>query len=151
VQAALCAVVLGAAAFGARQAWQGNFVYAADARNPYAYAHTSSAVTRLVDQVHALSALDPAGKALPVYVIQPGGDYWPLPWYFRDLTRVGYWSDIPAAPDAPVIVTDPRLAAQLQPLLKDKYFTATHGLRPGRLLTLFVRQDLWDRYMAGRS
>jgi len=151
VQAVLCAAVLCTAAFGARQAWQGNFVYAADARNPYAYAHTSSAVTRLVDRVHDLCAVDPAGKAMPVYVIQPGGDYWPLPWYFRDLTKVGYWSDIPAAPDAPVIITAPQMAPTLQPLLKDKYMVETHGLRPGRLLTVFIRQDLWDRFMADRS
>ncbi len=151
VQAVLCAVVLCAAAFEARQAWQGNFVYAADARNPYAYAHTSTAVTRLADRVHELCAVDPAGKALEVHIIQPGGDYWPLPWYFRDLTRVGYWSDIPPSPDAPVIITAPQLAPKLQPLLKDPYFVETHGLRPGRLLTVFIRQDLWDRFMAGRS
>ena len=151
MQAALCAVVLGMAAFGARQAWQGNFVYAADARNPYAYAHTSSAVTRLIDRVHDLCAVDPAGKAMRVHIIQPGGDYWPLPWYFRDLTKVGYWGDIPAAPDAPVIITAPQLVPKLQPLLKDQYFIETHGLRPGRLLTVFIRQDLWDRFMAGRS
>lgn len=151
VQAALCAVVLAMAAFEARQAWQGNFVYAADARNPYAYAHTSTAVTRLVDLVRGLCAVDPAGTAMPVYIIQPGGDYWPLPWYFRDMTQVGYWSDIPASPDAPVIITAPQLVPKLQPLLRDQYFTATHGLRPGRLLTVFIRQDLWDRFMAGRS
>ncbi len=151
VQAVLCAVVLGAAAFEARQAWQGNFVYAADARNPYAYAHTSTAVNKLVDLVHDLRALDPAGTAMPVYVIQPGGDYWPLPWYFRDMTKVGYWSDVPQTPDAPVIITAPQLAPKLQPLLKDQYFITTHGLRPGRLLTVFVRQDLWDRFIASRS
>ncbi len=152
LQAVLCAVVLGLAGFEARQAWQGNFVYAADARNPYAYAHTSTAVTRLADRVHDLCAVDPAGKAMEVRVIQPGGDYWPLPWYFRDLTRVGYWSDIPPSPDAaPVIITAPQLAPRLQPLLKEPYFVETHGLRPGRLLTVFIRQDLWDRFMAGRS
>jgi uncharacterized protein (TIGR03663 family) len=151
VQATLCAIVLGVAVFEARQAWQGNFVYAADARNPYAYAHTSTAVTRLVDRVHDLCAVDPDGTAMRVHVIQPGGDYWPLPWYFRDLTKVGYWSDIPPSPDAPVIITAPQLAPKLQPLLKDQYFVETHGLRPGRLLTVFIRQDLWDRFIAGRS
>ena len=82
---------------------------------------------------------------------QPGGDYWPLPWYFRDLTKVGYWSDIPPSPDAPVIITAPQLVPKLQPLLKDQYFVEANGLRPGRLLTVFIRQDLWDRFMAGRS
>ncbi len=151
VQALLCAAVLAIAGFEARQAWQGNFVYAADARNPYAYAHTSTAVNRLVDRVHDLCAVDPDGKAMRVYIIQPGGDYWPLPWYFRDMTQVGYWGDIPASPDAPVIITAPQLAPKLQPLLKDKYLVETHGLRPGHLLTVFIRQDLWDRFMAGRS
>ena len=151
VQGAMCVLLLGVAAFAARQAWQGNFVYPGDVRNPYAYAHTSTAINRLVDRVHDLRALDPDGDAMPIYVIQPGGDYWPLPWYFRDMTRVGYWADIPARLDAPVIITVPQLAPKIQPLLQGPYFSETHGLRPGKLLAVFIRQDLWDKLVASRS
>jgi hypothetical protein len=35
----------------------------------------------------------------------------------------------------------------LEPLLKDHYHTAYYGLRPGVLLVLNIRQDLWDRYL----
>ena len=62
------------------------------------------------------------------------------------LNQVGYWNDIPASPDAPVIVVNSTLQEQLDPLLRERYHTQFYGLRPGVLLVLNVRQDLWDRY-----
>jgi len=61
------------------QAYRAGFVYAADTCNPYVYAHTSEDLLQLVDRVQALSESHPEKQNMPVEVICPGADYWPLP------------------------------------------------------------------------
>ena len=99
----------------------------------------------LARRINELAALHPDGLSMRIHFITP--DYWPLPYYLRKLPRVGYWSEIPATPDAPVIVASAELQERLEPLLRDRYHTEFCGLRPGVLLVLNVRQDLWDRYL----
>jgi uncharacterized protein (TIGR03663 family) len=82
-----------------------NFHYDADQTNPYVYAHTHRDILPAVDAIREVAAVD--DEAL-VHVICPGHDYWPLPWYLRDLTRVGYWNQLdPRQPIGDVIVTQP--------------------------------------------
>lgn len=143
-------VVLGALAWEGRQAWLGNFVYPADARNPYVYAHTTSAIRRLEERVYALSALHPDGPHMPVYVVRLNGDYWPLPWYFRRLDRVGYWTGIPDSLPVPVVIAGNEAAPQIAETLGTAYFSETHALRPGVLLRVFIRRDLWEQFLETR-
>jgi hypothetical protein len=103
----------------------------------------------LARRINELAAMDGTGPLLRVHCITP--DYWPLPYYLRKLQRVGYWNDIPTAPDAPVIVVSSGLQELLEPLLRDRYHTEYYGLRPGVLLALNVQQDFWDRYLQHKS
>ncbi len=129
----------------AAQASRANLRFYADPRNPYVYAHAVTDVVRLARRVQALATLHADGPALRVHCITP--DYWPLPYYLRKLQRVGYWSTIPATPDAPVIITSTVLQEQLEPLLRDRYHTEYYGLRPDVLLVLNIQQELWERYL----
>ncbi|MCX6866529.1 MAG: glycosyltransferase family 39 protein [Verrucomicrobia bacterium] len=144
-RAVLVSVLLLAAGQLAAQAWRANFRFCADPRNPYVYAHSVPDVIRLSRRIHEIAALHADGPSMPIHVITP--DYWPLPYYLRQLKRIGYWSEIPTSPDAPVIVASAAMQEPLEPLLKDHYHTAYYGLRPGVLLVLNIRQDLWDRYL----
>jgi uncharacterized protein (TIGR03663 family) len=125
--------------------------FEADTRNPYVYAHTSTAYKRLVQRLHDLAAVAPAGRDLPVHVIVPGDDYWPLPWDLRDFTRVGYWSAIPPNPAAPVVISVPALQADLDAALGDAYLAELHGLRQEVLLLVYIRRDLWEAFMERRA
>lgn len=147
----LAAVLAAGATHLGHQCYLANFVYPADVRNPYVYAHTSTAVRRLVESVDNIAAVHPDGKKMLIRVIQPDGDYWPLPWLFRGYARVGYWTDIPEKPDAPVIVADPKLGPVLEERLAAEYMVEMHGLRPSVLRLLFIRRDLWDAFMATRG
>ncbi len=135
----------------AGQAWRGSFTYGADVRNPYVYAHTSSAIRRLTERVTDLAAVHPRGDQIHINVFRFDGDYWPLPWYLRRYPNVGYWPDFPESPDADVILTAPEIAGALQPRLKEEYQVEMNGLRPGVLMPTFIRKVLWDAFMAGRS
>lgn len=133
----------------ASQARRANGQFRADPRNPYVYAHTVPDAVRIARSIGEIAAIHPDGDAMRVHFITP--DYWPLPYYLRRLTQTGYWHDIPAAPDAPLIVVDPSLQDRLEPLLKDHYHIKTFGLRPGVLQLLYVQQELWDRHLATKN
>jgi len=145
------ALILAATAQLAGQAWRGSFTYGADVRNPYVYAHTSSAIRRLTERVTDLAAVHPRGDQIHINVFRFDGDYWPLPWYLRRYPNVGYWPDFPESPDADVILTAPEVAGALQERLTQEYQVEMNGLRPGVLMPTFIRKELWDAFMAKRS
>ncbi|MFA6242714.1 MAG: flippase activity-associated protein Agl23, partial [Candidatus Hydrogenedentales bacterium] len=113
------------------QTFRANGDYCADPRNPYVYAHTSTALIRLTDRVEDIAKVSPEGRGLLVRVIAPDGDYWPLPWYLRKFSKVGYWPNVPDDCDAPVIIAPPQLYPEVAARLRDKYQTETYTLRPG--------------------
>jgi len=64
---------------------------------------------------------------------------------------VGYRETPPPVLDAPVIITSPSLEEEVDKRLKGKYFKEYFGLRPGVLLTVYIRQSLWDAFIRTRT
>ena len=65
------------------QAFVANFISFAEPGNPYVYAHPTKYVRRIARRVEEVSRAYPGGRDMPVLVVCPDGDYWPLPWYLR--------------------------------------------------------------------
>ncbi len=151
IQAILCILILAGLAFMGRQSYQGNFHYPADARNPYVYAHPSTALRRLVARVDDIADISGLGAEMHINVVRPDGDYWPLPWYFRRYTQVGWWHRLPDHADAAMILAAPELYEVLSEHLQDDYLVEFQALRPGVLLHAYIRQDLWDAFMKTRQ
>ncbi|RPJ76656.1 MAG: TIGR03663 family protein [Acidobacteria bacterium] len=153
LRAAIAGVVLlaGAAHLGL-QSWRGNFRYAADPRNPYVYAHTSPDFLRLVDRVENLSAVHPNREAMLVKVFAGPYEQWPLPWYLRGMSRVGYWRLAAQAGtlEAHVVIASQENTAAVEAALGDRYVSEFYGLRPGVLLTAYIDRTLWERFLASR-
>ncbi|MGH7972431.1 MAG: hypothetical protein ACREIC_27275, partial [Limisphaerales bacterium] len=123
--------------------------YAADPRNPYVYAQTLPNLLELVGKIQAVTAASPDGRNTVIKVIAPEDDYWPLPWYLRSFTRVGWWNQIPSDPFAPIMVVSAQFNAQLDRAhthLMVGYFE----LRPHVFLELYVQKDLWSAYLNQR-
>jgi uncharacterized protein (TIGR03663 family) len=138
----------------AAQSRRASLRYAADPRNPYVYAHTTTDYLRLVTRVHDLAAVHADGRAMLVKVVAGPYEQWPFPWYARDLTRVGYWTRADeAAPldGTPVILASDENAAAVEAAVGDRYVTEYYGLRPDVLVTLFIERGLWDRFLAARQ
>jgi uncharacterized protein (TIGR03663 family) len=137
------------------QSYRANFVYDSDPRNPYAYAQTSRDYLRLIQRVDELGSLRPEGRRMLIQVFASPYETWPLPWSLRGYTNVGYWtnSDAPgSAPgSAPVMITSADEASKLGPRLGSQYHVEYYGLRPEVILALHVREDLWDRFLAGKA
>jgi uncharacterized protein (TIGR03663 family) len=143
--------VIGIAAALGGEAWRVNFRYPADPRNPYAYVHTSPDVVRLADRVRVLASLHPAGASMLVAVVAAPSEQWPLPWYFRRMARVGYWTTAadaaPAVGEAGVVIASPANTASVHALVGDRYHADFYGLRPDVVMTVFVERSLWDRFL----
>lgn len=134
------------------QAWRSGREWAADFRNPYVYGHTSPDVANLLELVDGVVQASGEGKALAMQVMAPEANYWPLPWYWRRMERVGWWDRVPENPLAPVVVAASRLEANLEERSGGAWWMAgTFELRPRFFVEVFVERRLWDRYLAARS
>jgi uncharacterized protein (TIGR03663 family) len=128
------------------QIYRENDRFICDTRNPYIYSQTCSDFLRLPKMVKTISDIHPAKTAMPISVISD--EYWPIPWYLRNFTAVGYWNSIPDHKlKAPLIITSVDFANELAPQLEQNYTTGIYGLRSGVILVAFVRNDLWQSYL----
>ncbi len=105
---------------------------AAEERNPYAYAHTSEDLVRILPALAARDAA--AGREVTVAVL--ADDPWPLPWLLRARTRVGYWPAEAPLPDADVWIADAAAVERNAGAFEGRR-PALFGQRPGVLLVLY--------------
>ena len=148
---------------GAHLTWQGylgSYKFYADSRSPYVYAHPTTDVFTIARRVEEIARAHPDGYEMPIQVICPEDDYWPLPWYFRSFPRVGWWNKVDEnAAAAPIIIAStsveveltnklyeitPPEERQMYLFLFDKPYYM--WLRPKVKLLGLVRKDLWDRF-----
>jgi hypothetical protein len=114
------------------------------------YAHTLSSVIDLVDKVDELVKLSPKGSRTVIKVMAEGGDYWPLPWYFRE-HKAGYYPGVPTTVEdalADILITSPQFEPAVGKVLGERITSlGMFGLRPGVFLQLHVEAELWARYL----
>jgi len=116
----------------------------------YVYAHTRRETLALVDEIERIARSSGEHSNMGITIVSP--DYWPLPWYFRDFTRVGYFGRITSSTE-PVIIASESQRAEVQALFGDRYQlvnsrlnpAGSYPLRPGVELLVLVRRDLPTR------
>jgi uncharacterized protein (TIGR03663 family) len=151
LQVIAMALILVAAGHLAWEAWRASFPFASDRRNPYVYAQTVPDALKLVQKVNELAQVHPDGRNMLLKVVAPESDYWPLPWYLRAFKRVGWWDRLPADPYAPVMIVGAKLHAALDERSDKAWIMAGFfELRPKTFLELYVKFDLWERYVQSR-
>ncbi|HEK86205.1 MAG TPA: TIGR03663 family protein [Candidatus Aminicenantes bacterium] len=126
-----------------------NFYFHSYPDNPYVYAQTSPDFMRLVARVEELSQASGEGKNTFIRVIAPPKETWPLPWYLRKYTRVGYWTGsdkVESLEPAQIIIISAEEAAKRSEQELQAYLSQYYSLRPDVLLVLLIRQDLWQNY-----
>lgn len=141
-------VLAGATVHLGIQAWRVAVPYCTDRRNPYVYAQTSKDLLRLVDRVRAIARVYDRAEPLVIKVMAPGGDYWPLPWYLREFSNVGWWSEVTADPYAPMMIVNARFNAELDERSEKKWLmVGMFEHRPTVALELYVAFELWKKYI----
>ncbi|MDH4219605.1 MAG: TIGR03663 family protein [Candidatus Aminicenantes bacterium] len=132
------------------QSFRANFEYHADPRNPYVYAQTSMDFLNLVHRIDDLAQYHPDRREMLIKVITYADEAWPLPWYLRGFSRVGYWEEAEEAGDmseAPLIISSVDKTEKLWSRLKETHQAEFYGLRPEVLLILHIKKDLWDEFL----
>ena len=153
-RAMVAAALLIAVSHLAVQDWRANFRYPADSRNPYVYAQTVPDFLRLSQRVTDVAAVHPDRTGMLVKVVAGPYEQWPIPWYLRGMTHVGYWvsaADAGRVDDAPVVIAAQDQAGAISTALGDRYVQEFYGLRPDVVLTVFIERATWDRLIASRS
>jgi len=140
----VCLILAG---FCGYQLYQLNFVHYDDDVLPYVYAHTKRQMLTMLDEIDRIGQKSGTGTDTGIAIVSP--DYWPLPWYFRDFKKVGYYSQI-VPTNEPVIIGSMSEEEQLKANYSDRYDRIDSGLnadgsyplRPGVDLLLYVRRDV---------
>lgn len=153
-------LVVAATAHLAFLAYRASFVYYSDSRSPYVYAHPTDEIFTAVKMVEDYAAATGVGHSPDrrIQIAVPAHDYWPLPWYFRDLPEVKYVSEIPHDVGPMILISDTLEGALAHKLYEETpreqrrmylyLFEEPYYIwaRPGVKLVGFVRKDLWDEY-----
>jgi uncharacterized protein (TIGR03663 family) len=133
-------VVAGALAWSTYQAFDLNYREYDTEAYPYVFVHSTRDMLTMVDDIEAIA--ERAGTGHDTGIVFMSADYWPLPWYFRDYPRAGFFGQITDTTEA-VIVANVDQEAELAPKLAATYVrTRTYDLRPGVELVVFVRNDV---------
>jgi uncharacterized protein (TIGR03663 family) len=111
-----------------------------DAEEGWIYVHTSRNIFPILNEINNVARRTKAGNDLHITVDAP--EYWPLPWYLRDYKNTGYWGHIIDS-DEPVILGQQQENDELTAKLTGKYTRfGDFFIRPGVVLTLWVRNDV---------
>jgi uncharacterized protein (TIGR03663 family) len=128
----------------AAQAYRANFTAPADPANPYVYAQTSPDFLKLVAAVDKIADAAPGKRDILIKVVAPPDETWPLPWYLRRYSRVGYWTSPESAGDvrdAAIVITSASFIKEIGAALGDGYRQSFYGLRPEVPLCVFTRPE----------
>ncbi len=145
------------------QAFVGNFYSYTSLSNPYVYAHPTKDVLVIAYRVEEVSRDNPMGHDMPVWVVCPGSDYWPLPWYLRAFKNAGYYNDVNEIKSAaPLVIASAEIQEKLisrlfeisPPGQKNLYlplFERGIELRPAVEIKGYITKDLWDSRQANKT
>ena len=153
----ICLILITAGLHLTFQACRAAYTYSADPANPYVYAHSTADVVTIAGRLEQIARIHPDARNMHIQVICPADDYWPLPWYLRGFTSVGYFRYVDInIPAAPVII----VSANLEDVLAEKLYELPPGgrnlyvplfdrymqLRPGVYLQTYITKDLRDTF-----
>jgi len=126
--------VILAATLIARDTRQRVYLQPADENNPYAYAHTTDDILGLPTEIMELAQRD--GISNPRIAVI-ASDPWPLPWYLRRFSQIGFWQPGQQPDRADFYITSTEVAEQYHSQLKD-FRPDFFGERPGVLILLWL-------------
>ncbi|MGO9443880.1 MAG: flippase activity-associated protein Agl23 [Thiobacillaceae bacterium] len=109
------------------------FVHPADEANPYAYAQTTEDLLGLPAEIANLAQQE--GLRSPRIAVI-ASDPWPLPWYLRHFSQVGFWQPGQQVGGADFYITSAEAADQYADQFED-FRPEFFGVRPGVLILLW--------------
>jgi uncharacterized protein (TIGR03663 family) len=130
---AICICILALGYLIAHDTRQWVFKFPADEKNPYAYVQTGEDLLGLPAR---LGELTRQNKISNPRIAVVAADPWPLPWYLRKYSQVGFWQPGQETGGADLFITSTDVSGKLADRLKNfrpEYF----GVRPNVLVILW--------------
>jgi len=137
VRATILVCVLSLGFLIAHDTRQWVFKFPADEKNPYAYAHTGEDLLRLPGRLEELAR---ENKISNPRIAVVAADAWPLPWYLRKFSQVGFWQPGQETGAADFFITTTDVSDELAKRLKN-FRPEFFGARPNVLLILWSPQN----------
>jgi uncharacterized protein (TIGR03663 family) len=112
----------------------------------YVYAHTKRGTKDLVNEIDRLAKQSPDAAKTGITIVSP--DYWPLPWYLRNYTRVGYFAQMTQTNEPLIIASETQQKemedryGDLYQLVPSKEANGAFSLRPGVNLLLYAKRTI---------
>lgn len=109
----------------------------------YVYAHTKRGTNQIVEAIDKIAADTHEDGKMGITIVSP--DYWPLPWYLRNYSRVGYFGRMTQTAETVIIASEAERAEMESTFGRDYVqvpSTEPNGsfsLRPGVDLLLYRR------------
>ena len=109
----------------------------------YVYAHSTRGMLDLVNEIDRI-AKEEGGSKTGITIVSP--DYWPLPWYLRNYTRVGYFGRLAASTEPLIIAREDQKPeidtgfGEVYEQVRSKEDDGSFQLRPGVSLLLYHRR-----------
>jgi uncharacterized protein (TIGR03663 family) len=113
------------------------FQIPADEKNPYAYAQTGEDLLRLPARLEELARQNKISNPRIAVV---AADAWPLPWYLRKFSQVGYWQLGQETGTADFFITTTNVFGKLAERLKN-FRPEFFGVRPNVLIILWTPEE----------
>jgi hypothetical protein len=140
------------------QSYSYNFKNEANPANPYVYAHPTKDIFTIETKIHDMANVLTNEIDFSVFVMATGDDYWPFPWYLRDMDNVGYWNHVPLdVGSASVVFVSSDLTDNLVKTIYEKaepgmssllipLFDEMMELRPGVEISGYIKKEVYDLY-----
>lgn len=111
----------------------------------YVYAHTKRGLKQLVNEIDSIAKQGPDGGRTGITIVS--SEYWPLPWYLRNYSRVGYFGHMTSSTE-PIIIASEDQKSEVESTLGEVYKQVpstepggAYSLRPGVNLLLYARRS----------
>lgn len=125
------------------QTYNLNFVGYDDDKLPYVYVHTQRGLVDLIKKIKRYAKKSGKKKNAAIEIVSP--DYWPVPWYLREYSKVDFLGKLGDSNHAEMIVASEAQSSQLVSWYGAHYkYAGTYPLRPGINLILLVKKELAD-------
>jgi uncharacterized protein (TIGR03663 family) len=133
-RATICVCILTLGFLIAHDTRQWVFKFPADEKNPYAYAHTGEDLLGLPVRLEEMARQNKISNPRIAVI---AADPWPLPWYLRKFSQVGFWQPGQETGDANFFITSTDVSGKLTERLKD-YRPEYFGVRLNVLVILWT-------------
>ncbi len=132
------------------QAYRASYVTFTDPENPYVYAQPVADAVNLGARASDIARYSGIGPDMVVKIVWGDDYHWPIPWYLRQFKNTGFYHDT-SDPAAPLLLASPEFEEDLTKKLdKTHILTPSFGIRPGVIAQVWVRNDVWEKYLKNR-